>query len=315
MKHILTVDQFTKSDINDIFSIASYYRFHNEDYPPLQQSIGKQSRPGIGRILTNLFYEPSTRTSSSFYSAMVKLGGSVIPINDVNYSSVVKGETLEDTIRTLECYSDVIVLRHKEVGAAQRAAAVASVPIINAGDGIGEHPTQALLDLFTILIERDWYYTNPIETIINSNLSVSLVGDLKHGRTVKSLAKLLRKYDVNINWISPADFRIPEDFILDGEFETDSLDDVIETTDVIYMTRVQAERHENTLQTTENHYSMTQELMDKAKENMVLMHPLPRVSELPSSLDSDPRSAYFRQMKYGLFVRMALLEMILPERR
>lgn len=301
MRHILTVDQFTKDDINNIFCLAfSNYK-------------GSLSSSGQGKILTNLFYEPSTRTSSSFYSAMVKIGGNVIPINDVNYSSVVKGETLEDTIRTLECYSDVIVLRHKEVGAAQRAALVSSVPIINAGDGIGEHPTQALLDLFTILIEKGWDKFTTIETIINSNLIVSMVGDLKYGRTVKSLAKLLRKYDVKINWVSPEDFRLPEDFIKSGELETDSLDNVIETSDVIYLTRVQTERHEGVQLSSSNHYAMTQELMNKAKTNMSLLHPLPRVSELPTSLDDDPRSAYFRQMKYGLFVRMALLEMVLTK--
>lgn len=312
MRHILTVDQFTPQILEMIIQKSEYHRLK------MCQRIISNIPPAHGKLLTNLFYEPSTRTSSSFYSAMIKLGGHVIPINDVTFSSVVKGETLEDTIRTLECYSDVIVLRHKEVGAAQRAAAVSSVPIINAGDGVGEHPTQALLDFYTILSERGWANSGgiskrkPIEDFINENLTVTLMGDLKHGRTVKSLAKLLRMYNVKINWVSPEELKIPEEFLYPTDSQHTNLNKVIKDTDVLYVVRTQFERFVNEgfkLDTIS--YNVTEKHMAKAKSNMVLMHPLPRTEELPTSLDSDPRSAYFRQMKYGLYIRMALLDMIL----
>lgn len=286
MRHILSVEQFTKSDLDHLCNVASSYWLE-------PQSGATFAR---GRILANLFYEPSTRTSSSFHAAMVRLGGSVIPINSVEYSSVTKGESLEDTIRTMQCYADLIVLRHSEVGAARRAAAVASVPIINAGDGIGEHPTQALLDLFTIQKER-----NEVD-----GLQVTMMGDLLHGRTVKSLAKLLRNYDVRINWVSPDVLRIPSEYVRRGEVETDDLHRVIENTDVLYVTRVQAERMAFVFD-NEKRYKVTTEHMERAKKNLVLMHPLPRVGEIPTELDDDPRSAYFRQMKYGLFMRMAVI--------
>lgn len=305
MKHILTVDQFDTDQIRIIVEAAANHRF-------LSSITRNYYSSAQGRILANLFYEPSTRTSSSFYSAMVRLGGNVIPINDVTFSSVVKGETLEDTIRTLECYSDVIVLRHKEIGAAQRAAVVSSVPIINAGDGIGEHPTQALLDFFTILIERGWDQTKNVTDIMNNSLSVSMMGDLKHGRTVKSLAKLLRKYGVKINWISPIDLRIPIEY-LQKDVITDDLNEVIHSTDVLYLTRTQLERFDESSISRPIEYGITLEHMSLAKKDMVLMHPLPRTNELPTELDSDPRSAYFRQMKYGLYIRMALLEMVLAQ--
>ena len=170
---VITVDQFARADIDEIFALAA------------RLSVGR-TMPLTGKSIVNLFYEPSTRTSSSFHAAMSRLGGSVIPINEVNYSSVTKGETLEDTIRTLESYTDAIVLRHYDEGATERAVSVASVPIINAGNGAGEHPTQALLDLYTIFKERGGI----------DGLNVTLMGDLKHGRTVHSLIKLLRMYDV-----------------------------------------------------------------------------------------------------------------------
>lgn len=288
MQHILSIDQFDKRRLEMMCNIAHAYM------------LEPTSILARNRVLANLFYEPSTRTSSSFHAAMIHLGGSVIPINSVEYSSVAKGETLEDTIRTLECYADVIVLRHSEVGAAQRAAAVASVPIINAGDGVGEHPTQALLDLFTIQRERGEI----------NGLHVALMGDLRHGRTVKSLAKLLRNYDVKITWVSPQVLRVPEEYVRPGDVETDNLPAIIDTIDVLYVTRVQKERMAQTFDDVA-FYCVTEELMAMAKPNLVLMHPLPRVGEIPTSLDSDPRAAYFRQMRYGLFMRMAVLHSVL----
>jgi aspartate carbamoyltransferase len=227
---------------------------------------------------------------------MTRLGGSVIPINEVNYSSVTKGETLEDTIRTLECYADAIVLRHYDDDATERAVAVASVPIINAGNGAAEHPTQALLDLYTIQKERG--------TV--DGLTVTMMGDLKFGRTVHSLTKLLRLYDVRLRLVGPEALRMPRAYLADGDTEHTDLDAVIADTDVLYVTRVQKERLPGAID-IDFSYAVTPEHMARARDDMVLMHPLPRVGEIPPSLDSDPRAAYFRQMRYGLFVRMALL--------
>jgi aspartate carbamoyltransferase len=262
-----------------------------------------------GFILANLFYEPSTRTSSSFLAAIQRLGGTAIPINEVRYSSVSKGESLPDTIRTLEAYADVIVLRHPEVGAAALAARYARKPIINAGDGIGEHPTQALLDLFTILQER-----GRIE-----GLTVTMLGDLKYGRTVHSLAKLLSLFKVNVNYVSPEVLRMPADLV--GQLEAKGtpqsehtdLKDVLEETDILYVTRIQKERFTDPAiyDSVKDSYVITPEVMAQAKRDMVLMHPLPRVGEISMDVDGDPRAAYFRQMEYGVFVRMALLALVL----
>lgn len=316
MKHILSADQFTQHDLIDLVQRAI---FHWQ--APRPSPLGSYPNVAADKILMNLFYEPSSRTFASFYSAMLRLGGKVIPVQEAGtYSSAVKGESLEDTIRTMECYSDVIVIRHKENGTAQRAANVASVPIINAGDGTNEHPTQALLDFFTILMERrckqfgesiTHFYKQPISEIISeclNGLTVTIMGDLKHGRTIKSLVKLLRKYEVKINWVSPSELAIPREFLRSDDQETENLYDVIGETDVLYVTRAQLER----MQSVGNiSYGLTIDHMNLAKPDMIVMHPLPRQSELPTELDSDPRSVYFRQMKYGLFMRMAVLETVL----
>lgn len=280
---VISVGQFTRLDIEEIFALAD------------RLAVGR-TMPLTGKSLVNLFYEPSTRTSSSFYAAMTRLGGAVIPINEVNYSSVTKGETLEDTIRTLECYADAIVMRHYDDDASERAAAVASVPIINAGSGAAEHPTQALLDLYTIQKERGWV----------DGLTVTMMGDLKYGRTVHSLTKLLRLYNTKLRFVSPEQLRLPPNYLNDGDEQFDDLDEVIEDTDVLYVTRVQKERLSDSI-AIDFSYAVTRDHMNRAKPDMVLMHPLPRVGEIPTELDSDPRSAYFRQMRYGLHVRMALL--------
>ena len=261
-----------------------------------------------GKILANLFYEPSTRTSSSFTSAMERLGGSVIPINEVRYSSVAKGESLPDTVRTLECYADVIVLRHPETGSAAVAAQAAKKPIINAGDGIGEHPTQALLDAFTIQEEMGSI----------DGLTVTMLGDLKYGRTVHSLARLLSLYNVRLNYISPEILKMPAEIIEElprtmAQNEFSKLEDALPDTDVLYVTRVQKERFasEEEYESVKGSYVISPEMMKIAKQNMIVMHPLPRVGEISMEFDSDPRAAYFRQMEYGLYVRMALLAMVL----
>ena len=300
-KDILSVKQFDRADLNYIFGVAHEMR----------EMVARVGSFDLlkGKILANLFYEPSTRTSSSFISAMERLGGSVISINEVTYSSVAKGESLPDTIRTLECYADVIVLRHPEVGASAMAAQYARKPIINAGDGIGEHPTQALLDLFTIVEEL-----HEVE-----GLTVTMLGDLKYGRTVHSLARLLALYNVRINFVSPYVLAIPPEIIRElreGEIEVGQyfdLADVLPETDVLYVTRVQKERFEDPRQyeQVKGTYHITGETMTTAKNRMVVMHPLPRVGEISMEVDADPRAAYFRQMEYGQYVRMALLALVL----
>ncbi|MEN6301049.1 MAG: aspartate carbamoyltransferase [Anaerolineaceae bacterium] len=298
---MLSVNQFDRDDLEYIFGVAKEMR-------EMVTRVGTFDLLK-GKILANLFYEPSTRTSSSFTSAMERLGGSVIPINEVRYSSVSKGESLPDTVRTLECYADVIVIRHPESGSAALAAKYARKPIINAGDGIGEHPTQALLDLFTIVSELGNV----------DGLTVTMLGDLKYGRTVHSLARLLSQFIVKINYVSPEILRMPPEIISElkdkgvSQSEYNTLDSVLPKTDVLYVTRVQKERFENQdeYESVKGAYVITPEVMQQAKDKMIVMHPLPRVGEISMDMDDDPRAAYFRQMEYGLFVRMALLAMVL----
>ncbi|MCA9970122.1 MAG: aspartate carbamoyltransferase [Anaerolineales bacterium] len=299
---IISVDQFDRDALDYVFARGREMR-------ELVQRVGACDLLK-GYVLTALFYEPSTRTSASFISAMERLGGSVIPITQgVQFSSVSKGETLADTIRTLEQYSDVIVLRHPEIGSAQVAADYATVPVINAGDGPGEHPTQALLDLFTIREE--------LGTI--DGLKIAMVGDLRYGRTVHSLTKLLLQYDVSLRFVSPEILRMPLNImnrVIDAGInarETHDVADVIENADVLYVTRVQKERFSDLAQYEQlkNHYEITTDLMAQAKEKMVVMHPLPRVGEIHYDVDADPRAAYFRQVQNGMFIRMALLAGVL----
>ncbi|KPL73549.1 aspartate carbamoyltransferase [Leptolinea tardivitalis] len=297
----MSVKQFDRKDLDYIFAVA-------------KEMQGMVRRIGTfdllkGKILANLFYEPSTRTSASFTSAMERLGGSVIPINEVKYSSVSKGESLPDTIRSLECYADVIVLRHPEVGSAAIAAKYARKPVINAGDGVGEHPTQALLDLFTIYQEMGQI----------DGLTVTMLGDLKHGRTVHSLARLLTLFDVKINYVSPEVLSMPEEVINEIKAKNipqqayQKLDSCLGESDVLYVTRVQKERFpdEASYEAVKGSYVIGTDTLAKAKEEMIVMHPLPRVNEIAMEVDDDPRAAYFRQMEYGLYIRMALLALVL----
>ena len=302
-KDIISVKQFGRNDLEYIFGVAHEMR-------------GMVERVGTfdllkGKILANLFYEPSTRTSSSFTAAMERLGGSVIPINEVRYSSVSKGESLPDTVRTLECYADVIVLRHPETGSAAIAAKAARKPVINAGDGVGEHPTQALLDTFTIFEELG---VGRID-----GLTITMLGDLKYGRTVHSLARLLSLFKVKINYVSPEILRMPKEVMEEvagkgiPQAEFRSLEEILPETDVLYVTRVQKERFEDPAEyeKVKGAYVIDPEIMKSAKQEMIVMHPLPRVGEISVDFDDDPRAAYFRQMEYGLYVRMALLAMVL----
>jgi len=300
-RDIVSVKQFSPEDLAYILGVADEMR-------SLVKRVGATDLLK-GYILANLFYEPSTRTSSSFQAAMQRLGGAVIAIHGVQYSSVSKGESLPDTIRTLECYADVIVLRHPEVGASEVAARYASKPIISAGDGIGEHPTQGLLDIYTILSE--------LGTI--DGLHVAMVGDLKHGRTVHSLARLLRLYDIRLTFVSPDVLRLPaeikQEMLEAGRpvTETDRVEEIIGSADVVYVTRVQKERFADLreYEAVKDYYEITPKLMARAKDKMALMHPLPRVGEIHYDVDDDPRAAYFRQMENGMYIRMALLAAVL----
>jgi len=301
-KDILSVKQFSRPDLDYIFAVAHEMRVMVERVGTFDLLKGK--------ILANLFYEPSTRTSSSFLAAMQRLGGAFIPISEVKYSSVAKGESLPDTVRTLGCYADVIVIRHPEVGSAALAAKHARKPVINAGDGVGEHPTQALLDTFTIREELGRL----------DNLSVTMLGDLRYGRTVHSLARLLTRFKgIKLNYVSPEALRMPREVIeeIDAkgypQSEHTTLDKVLPETDVLYVTRVQRERFEDPAEyeKVKSAFVITPEVMKPAKTEMIVMHPLPRVTEISMDFDADPRAAYFRQMEYGLYVRMALLAMVL----
>jgi len=300
-RDILSVSQFERSDLETLFEVAH----------EMAEMVARVGTFDLlkGKVLTNLFYEPSTRTSSSFVAAIERLGGSVIQINNVTFSSVSKGESLADTVRTMEQYTDAIVLRHPEQGSAAEAAAATEKPIINAGDGAGEHPTQALLDAHTIREEMGGI----------DGLTITMVGDLKYGRTVHSLAKLLTLYDVKINYVSPEILKMPELLVKEvdaagiDQVETTDLDSVLGDTDVLYVTRIQKERFSDPSEydQVKGSYVISPETMSGAKDKMALMHPLPRVGEITTDVDRDPRAAYFRQMEYGMYTRMALLALVL----
>ena len=302
MHHIIDSSTFTPQFISKIFSTADRLQTH-----PAPASLR-------GKILASLFYEPSTRTRFSFESAMLRMGGSVIGTESAGeFSSARKGETLEDSIRVMGNYADAIVLRHFERGAAERAAKVSSVPVINAGDGAGQHPTQALIDLYAIKRELGRI----------DGFSIALAGDLKHGRTVRSLAHLLAgREDVRIFLVSPKVLRAEADvraFLADrgARFEeVERLDDVLPDVDVLYQTRVQKERFATARQYRDcmrraGSYQLTPERAQSMKPGSVILHPLPRVDEISPEVDAPPGAAYFRQASYGPLVRGAVLKWVM----
>ena len=259
-----------------------------------------------GKILATLFFEPSTRTRLSFESAMLSLGGKVLGFSSANSSSAAKGESVADTVRTVECYADIIAMRHPKEGAATVAASKVDCPLINAGDGGHQHPTQTLTDLLTIHRLKGHL----------DNLTVGLCGDLKFGRTVHSLIRAMMRYEgIKFVLVSPKELQVPDyirdDLVRSGyEFEeVERLEDAIGKMDILYMTRVQRERffNEEDYIRLRDSYILDNEKMKLAKEDMIVMHPLPRVNEISVEVDDDPRAAYFRQAKFGRFVRMALI--------
>jgi aspartate carbamoyltransferase catalytic subunit len=263
-----------------------------------------------GKILATLFFEPSTRTRLSFEAAMIRLGGDCLGFAEPSSSSAAKGESLADTIRTVSCYADAIVMRNPKEGAALLASRFSSVPVINAGDGGHHHPTQTLTDLLTIKRIRG----------NTENLTIGFCGDLKFGRTVHSLSKTLARYPgIKMIFISPPELTVPEYIkdMLNKEkifcSEAERLEEVISDLDVLYMTRVQRERffNEEDYIRLKDFYILTTEKMEAAKKDMIVLHPLPRVTEIAAEVDSDERAVYFRQAKYGMYVRMALLSSVL----
>ena len=300
LQHIVAVDQFRRADLETIFGHAD-----------LMRSLPRSEKRLDGQILATLFYEPSTRTRLSFESAMQRLGGGVISTENAReFSSAIKGETVEDTIRIVNGYADAIVIRHHEQGAAVRAAAVSCVPVLNAGDGPGEHPTQALLDLYTIGHELGRI----------DDLKIALVGDLKYGRTARSLALLLRETTgAEITFVNPPTAPMGDDIraALDAagvvHREEPNLDAVLGDVDVVYQTRIQKERFESAAdyEAAKGAYVIDRSSMAAMRSESILLHPLPRVDEIATDVDSDPRAAYFRQAHNGVFIRMALLDLVI----
>ncbi|XP_017401070.1 CAD protein isoform X1 [Cebus imitator] len=331
-QHILSVQQFTKDQMSHLFNVAH----------TLRMMVQKERSLDIlkGKVMASMFYEVSTRTSSSFAAAMARLGGAVLSFSEAT-SSVQKGESLADSVQTMSCYADVVVLRHPQPGAVELAAKHCRRPVINAGDGVGEHPTQALLDIFTIREE--------LGTV--NGMTITMVGDLKHGRTVHSLACLLTQYRVSLRYVAPPSLCMPPTVrafvasrgikqvrpsqpsleametrvgqsepstiftvaLLNLQEEFESIEEALPDTDVLYMTRIQKERFGSTqeYEACFGQFILTPHIMTRAKKKMVVMHPMPRVNEISVEVDSDPRAAYFRQAENGMYIRMALLATVL----
>ena len=295
MKHLLSPLDLSVDETEDLLNLASRIAKNPEKF----------SHCCDGKKLATLFYEPSTRTRLSFEAAMINLGGSVLGFSSADSSSASKGESVSDTIRVISCYADICAMRHPKEGAPKVASMFSGIPVINAGDGGHQHPTQTLTDLFTIRTLKGH----------TDNMTIGLCGDLKFGRTVHSLIESLVRYEnVKFVLISPPELRVPSyirDEVLKGfEFkEVTNLDDVLPELDILYMTRVQKERffNEEDYIRMKDCYILTKEKMDLAKDDMLVLHPLPRVNEISVEVDNDPRAAYFKQVQFGVYVRMALI--------
>ncbi|MBN2109682.1 MAG: aspartate carbamoyltransferase [Methanosarcinaceae archaeon] len=298
--HIISMTSFSRDMIDHILETA-------EKMEPI--ALGKQRSDLLsGKILAVLFFEPSTRTRMSFETAMYRLGGNVLSLGSVDASSIAKGETLADTIRVVDSYADAIVLRHPREGAAHLASEFSTIPILNAGDGAGHHPTQTLLDLYTIRRESHL-----------EGLKIALAGDLKYGRTVHSLCYALSLYGAHITMISPKELRMPGEIINDLEkrgakvTEADSIEEAINEVDVLYMTRIQKERFPDPAeyQKVANRLKITNDVLKNVRPELRIMHPLPRVNEIHPEVDETVHARYFKQAFYGVPVRMALMALVL----
>lgn len=297
MRHVMSPLDFTVEELDKLLDLAS----------DIEKNPAKYAHACDGKVLATLFYEPSTRTRLSFESAMIHLGGQVLGFSSAASSSASKGESVSDTIRMVSCYADICAMRHPKEGAPMVASAVSSIPVINAGDGGHQHPTQTLTDMMTI---------RSLKGRLN-HLTIGLCGDLKFGRTVHSLIKALVRYeDISFIFISPEELRIPDyirEDVLDAKGipyqEVERLEDVIGGLDLLYMTRVQRERffNEEDYVRLKDFYILDKKKMSLAGPDMLVLHPLPRVNEISVEVDNDPRAAYFKQVQYGVYVRMALI--------
>jgi aspartate carbamoyltransferase catalytic subunit len=297
-KDIISIEDLSREEIDYILKVSK----------GMEPLATKGSNMLAGKILATLFFEPSTRTRLSFEAAMLKLGGSAIGFAEADTASVKKGETLADTVRTVENYADIIALRHPLEGAAKLAAEFSKVPIINAGSGSEEHPTQALLDLYTIQKEKGKI----------DGLKIALVGDLRYGRTVHSLAYALSLFNIELCLVSPESLKMRREVIntIKGKIkvnESTDLDEVIPLVDVLYITRIQKERFPDPADyaKVKGVYRIDLKTLSKAKKDMILLHPLPRVDEIAAEVDSTPQARYFQQVWNGIVVRMALLALVL----
>lgn len=296
MRHLMNPLDFSVEELDRLFDLAN----------DIEKNMGKYAHACEGKKLATCFYEPSTRTRLSFESAMLNLGGSVIGFSDANSSSASKGESVSDTIRVISCFADICAMRHPKEGAPMVAASHSSIPVINAGDGGHQHPTQTLTDLLTI---------RSLKGRLN-NFTIGLCGDLKFGRTVHSLINALVRYEgIKFIFISPEELKVP-DYITDMLKEKNipyeeviRLEDTMPELDLLYMTRVQKERffNEEDYVRLKDFYILDKAKMELAKPDMMVLHPLPRVNEISVEVDDDPRAAYFKQVQYGVYVRMALI--------
>ena len=299
--HILSTDSFDKKSLLFLLDISQ----------ELKERLKSEGSLSLlkGKILATLFFEPSTRTRLSFETAMIRLGGQVITVEQGDSSSIKKGESLEDMSRVVSAYCDTIVMRHPEPYSVRKFSTNASVPVINAGDGTNQHPTQSLLDLFTIRSEK---------TKIDG-LSIGFLGDLKNGRTVHSLIHILKKFDVTLTFISHNNLKLPETYIKNLTEngikikETENLEEAIKELDVLYVTRVQKERFtdESEYLKVKDKYHINNKLLTMAKKDLCILHPLPRLDEISPEVDTGPNAKYFNQAQNGLYIRMAILSLIL----
>lgn len=297
MKHVLSSDQYTRESLEEVFELAEKIRNNPKEYAHKLDD----------KVVAIMFYEPSTRTRLSFETAALKLGAKIITTENAGeFSSAAKGETIQDTVKVIAGYADALVIRHKSVTSAIDAASVEKIPILNAGSGKGEHPTQALLDLYTIKRKKGKI----------DGMKVAILGDLLYGRTIHSLIKLLSLYDnIEIYGLSKGAFALPKEYIdmlkaRGIEYKKcNSFDDLPKDLDIIYHTRIQAERFEGDFGKEE--FIINKQVLDTFSDHTILMHPLPRVIEISTDVDDDPRACYFEQAHNGLYVRMALLLQVL----
>jgi aspartate carbamoyltransferase catalytic subunit len=297
-RDIISIKDFTREEVDHILKTAG----------KVDHILGENLRPLSGKFMGLLFFEPSTRTRLSFEAAMKRMGGGVIGFSEPAVSSVKKGETLADTVRTVENYADILVIRHPLEGSAKLAADFASIPVINAGSGAEEHPTQAFLDLYTIFKEKGSV----------DGLNIGILGDLRYGRTVHSLTYALSLYDVNLYLVSPPELRIRKEVLQAVRNrlrvkEFSRIEDVMPELDVLYVTRIQRERFPDPgeYERIKGAYRIDKAALEKAKEDLIVMHPLPRVDEIQPEVDETKHALYFKQVRYGLITRMALLGLVL----